>query len=65
MISTESLENLPRQALHDIGTVEIDCEGIECVNCPFWVIPLPRRKMSTSCAFAYSKRLYNKLYGNE
>ena len=65
MISTESLDNLPKEALRSLSEFEIDCEGMDCVNCPFRVIPLPRRNLCTPCAFAYAKRLYNKLYANE
>jgi len=65
MISSESLDALPKEALHSLSEFYIDCEGIDCINCPFRVIPLPRRNLGTPCAFVYSKRLYNKLYAYE
>ena len=65
MISSESLDALPRSALHSLSEFEIDCEGMDCINCPFRVIPLPRRGLCTPCAFAYAKRIYKKLYDYE
>lgn len=64
MIDRERFENLSVQALESVAQLadELDCEGVQCTDCPFELSPekFDDFPFLGVCALTYGKALYKR-----
>ena len=62
MIDRERFDNLSVQALASVAECAdlIDCDGVQCTECPFELAPEKFNHFLGVCALTYGKWLYKR-----